>query len=175
MRHIGIALGVSSDTLKGIVRHHLPQQYKFSRKEINIDDSYDGSKLFTTIPGASRVILDSTDPDRHDVIDFLVERHNYLQDQAWKAQNTRHVALDDSIPTAKNYRKHIYFVFKLGEPALLGSKRIPYEYTRISKYPWHMKNGIKNVREKHPGSITILKMVNDPLRVWKKNHSIKMF
>ena len=23
---IGIALGVSSDTLKGIVRHHLPQQ-----------------------------------------------------------------------------------------------------------------------------------------------------
>ena len=31
-----------------------------------------------------------------------------------------------------------------------------------------MKNGIKNFREKHPGSIIILKMVNDPLRVWKK-------
>ena len=137
VRHIGIALGVSS--------------------------------------GASRVILGSTHPDRHHVIDFLVERHNYLQDQAWKAQNTRHVALDDSIATAKNYRKHIYFVFKLGEPALLGSKRIPYEYTRISKYPWHMKNGIKKFREKHPGSIIILKMVNDPLRVWKKNHSITMF
>ena len=86
VRHIGIALGVGSDTLKGIVRHHLPQQYKFSRKEINIDDSYDGSKLFTTIPGACRVILGSKHPDRHDVIDFLVERHNYLQDQAWKAQ-----------------------------------------------------------------------------------------
>ena len=42
--HIGIALGVSFDTLKGIVRNHLPQQYKFSRKEINIDDSYNGSK-----------------------------------------------------------------------------------------------------------------------------------
>ena len=27
--HIGIALGVGSDTLKGIVRHHLPQKYKF--------------------------------------------------------------------------------------------------------------------------------------------------
>ena len=26
VRHIGIALGVSSDTLKGIVRHHLSQQ-----------------------------------------------------------------------------------------------------------------------------------------------------
>ena len=52
-RHISIALGVSSDTLKSIVCHHLPQQYKFSRKEINIDDDYDGSKLFNTIPGAS--------------------------------------------------------------------------------------------------------------------------
>ena len=41
--HIGIALGMSSDTLKGIVHNHLPQQYKFSRKEINIGDSYNGS------------------------------------------------------------------------------------------------------------------------------------
>ena len=38
-----------------------------------------------------------------------------------------------------------------------------------------MENGIKNFREKHPGSIIILKMVNDPLSVWKKNHSITMF
>ena len=82
------------------------------------------------------------------------------------------MALDDSIPTTKNYQKHIYFVFKLGEPTLLGSKKIAYEYARISRYPWHMKNGIKNFREKHPGSIIILKMVNDPLRVRKKNHSI---
>ena len=39
-------------TSKGIVRNHLPQQYKFSRKEITINDSYDGSDLFTTISGA---------------------------------------------------------------------------------------------------------------------------
>ena len=71
VRHIGTALGVGSGTLKGIVRHHLPQQYKLSRKEINIDDSYDGSKLFTTIPGACRVILGSKHHDRHEVIDFL--------------------------------------------------------------------------------------------------------
>ena len=109
VRHIGIALGINSDILKGIVHHHLPQQYKISRKEINIDDSYDGSKLFTTIPGTCRVILCSTHPDQHDVIDFLIERHNHLRDQAWKALKTRHVALDDSIPIAKNYRKHIYF------------------------------------------------------------------
>ena len=71
----------------------------FSRKEINIDDSYDGSKLFIRIPGACRVILRSTHPDRHDVIDFLIKRDNYIQDQAWTAQKTRHVALDHSIPT----------------------------------------------------------------------------
>ena len=29
VHHIGIALDVSSDTLKSIVRYHLPQQYKF--------------------------------------------------------------------------------------------------------------------------------------------------
>ena len=77
------------------------------------------------------------------------------------------MALGNSIPTAKNYREHIYFVFKLGEPELLGSKGIAYEYAHILQYPWHMKNEIKNVREKHPGSIIILKMVNDPLCVWK--------
>ena len=174
VRHIGIALGVRADTLEGIVRHHLPQQYKISRKEIKIGDFYDGSKLFTTIPGACTVILGSKNPDRHDVIDFLVERHNYLQDPAWKAQKTRHVSLDDSILTAKNYRKHIYFVFKLGEPALLGSNRIAYEYACILRHPWHMKNGIKSFCETHPGSIIILKMVNDSLRVWKENHCITM-
>ena len=78
--------------------------------------------LFTTIPGACRVILVSTHPNRHDVIDFLVGRHIYLQDQAWEAQKTRHVTLDNSIPTPKHYREHIYFVFKLVEPALLESK-----------------------------------------------------
>ena len=85
----------SSHTLKGIVRHHLPQQYKFSRKEIDIDESYDASKLFTTIPGACMVILGSKDTDQHGVIDFLVERHNYLQDQAWKhkKQGMRHLKI----------------------------------------------------------------------------------
>ena len=62
VHHIGISLGVSSDKLKGKVRNHLPQQYKFARKEINIGDSHDGSKLFTTIPGVCRVI-GSTHPD----------------------------------------------------------------------------------------------------------------
>ena len=75
------------------------------------------------------------------------------------------MALDDSIPTTKNYQKHIYFVFKLGEPTLLGSKKIAYEYASISRSPCHMKNEIKNFREKHPGSMIVLKMVNDPLRV----------
>ena len=34
VRHFGIALGVSSDTLTGIVRHHLPPQYKFQEKKL---------------------------------------------------------------------------------------------------------------------------------------------
>ena len=85
VRHIGIESGVGPDTLKGMAHYHLPQQYTFSIKEVNIDDSYDGCKLFTTISSACRIIVGSTHPGRHDVIDFLVERHNYLQDQAWKA------------------------------------------------------------------------------------------
>ena len=86
------------------MRHHLFQQYKSWRKEVNIDNSYDGSKLFTTIPGACRVTSGSAHPARHDVVDFLVERHNYLQDQVWKEQKARHLVLDDSIPAAKNYQ-----------------------------------------------------------------------
>ena len=121
------------------------------------------------------MILGSTHPDWHDVLDFLVERHTYLQVQAWKAQKARHVALDDSILTSKHYRRHVYFVFKLGEPALLGSKKIVYEYECISRYLWHMKNWIKNFCKNHPGSIIILKMVNDPSRVWNENHSITTF
>ena len=49
MHHIGIVLGSSFDTLKGKVRKHSPQQNKFLRKEIDIDISYDGYKLFTTM------------------------------------------------------------------------------------------------------------------------------
>ena len=82
------------------------------------------------------------------------------------------MALEHSIPTAKHYWGPAYLVFKLGEPVLLGSKKIAYEYASISRYPWHMKNEIKNFRKSHPGSIFILKMVNDPLRLWKENHSI---
>ena len=95
-----------------------------------------------------RVILGSTHPDRYDVLDFLVERHNHLQDQVWKSQKAKNRALNNIIPVAKNYREHIYFVYfvlKLAE------------------------------REKHPGSIIIFKMVNDPLFVWKEDQSITLF
>ena len=85
-----------------------------------------------------------------------------------ESTNKKACSTCDSMFIANNYRKDIYFVFKLGELALLGSKKTPYEYARISRYPWHMKNRIKNFRENHSGSTIILKMVNDPLRVWKK-------
>ena len=33
----------------------------------------------------------------------------------------------------------------------------------------------QNIRKKDPESITILKMVNDPLRMWKENNGITIF
>ena len=45
----------------------------------------------------------------------------------------------------------------------------------IHLFPWHIKIGIKDFCEKHPGSIIIPEMVNDALRVWKESHSITMF
>ena len=38
-----------------------------------------------------------------------------------------------------------------------------------------MKNGIIKLREKHPGSTIVLKMVSDPFCVWKENQSITLF
>ena len=177
VRSIGHALGVNRDTLKGIVRNHLPKQYKYSRKEIGIDTSYDGSKLFTTIPGACRVILGSTHPDRHDVLDFLIDRHNFLQKEVWKSQKKAIPVLDDSIPVgnAKDYREHINFVFKLGQPVVLGREKVTYEYACLSRYRRNMKTAIQQFREKHPGSVVILKMANNPLYVWRKNRSILSF
>ena len=78
------------------------------------------------------------------------------------------MALDDSIPILKHFGEHIYFLFKLGQPALLGSKKIAYEYARISRYPWHMKNGIKTFHKKHPGYIFILKRYMIPCVCGKK-------
>lgn len=88
MRHNVITLCISSNTLQGIVHNHLQQKVlKFYGKEIGIDISYDGSKLFTTIQLNTwvKIILGSTHPHRYDVFDFLIERDNHLQDQAWQA------------------------------------------------------------------------------------------
>lgn len=68
MHLIGIALGVTSDTLKSIARNHFPQQYKFSRKKIDIGISYDGPKLFTAIPGAYKVKLTLPQPDKYEYL-----------------------------------------------------------------------------------------------------------
>lgn len=57
MHQINIALGVNSVILKEIVYNYLSQQYKFYGKEIDIDIFYDGSKLFTKVPGICRVIF----------------------------------------------------------------------------------------------------------------------
>lgn len=107
VRDILIASGASPDTLKGIVHNNLPHQYKCSITEIGISGSYYGYKYFTVIPTTCRLILVLIHCDKYGVLDFLVERHKHLQDQAWEAQKTEHVVLDDSIAIAKNYREHI--------------------------------------------------------------------
>ena len=111
VRDILIVSSASPDTLKGIVHNNLPHQYKCSIKEIGISGSYYGSKFFTVIPTTCRLILVLIHcdkyGDRYGVLDFLVERHKHLQDQAREAQKTEHVVLDDSIAIAKNYREHI--------------------------------------------------------------------
>ena len=61
--HISVALGVSSDSIKGILCNYLSPQYKFFRKEICIDISYEDFKLSTTIPAHWRVILSLTHLD----------------------------------------------------------------------------------------------------------------
>ena len=66
-------------------------------------------------------------------------------------------------------------MFKLGDPALLGSKKIGYEDALISRYSWYIKNGIKNFHEKHPRSIIILQMVNSHLCVLKKIIALQCF
>ena len=40
---------------------------------------------YNPIPGSYKVILGSAHSHRYDVLDFLVEKHKHLQDQAWQA------------------------------------------------------------------------------------------
>ena len=98
LNYIGIASGVSSDTLKDTAHNQLLLKCKFSRKEIGINISHDSSKLFTTIPRTCSVVMGSAYLARYDVLDFHVESfswHNHLQEQAWEKQKKEHVALDE--------------------------------------------------------------------------------
>ena len=160
VKNIGISLGVNNITLKGIIRNHLPSDLRYSRTYIGLDIPYGGAKLFTTITGACRVILGSTHPDKFDVLDFLIERHDQLLDHIWQANKKELVTLDDSI--SPNYYKDLHFVFKLDKP-ILSSKQVAYQYACLRRHAKEMKHSIKKFREKHPGSVIILKLVNDPL------------
>ena len=84
VHQIGVALGVSSDALKDTV--HYLSNIRFQEK-IGIDISH--GLLFTVIPGACRVILGSIHPNRYDILKFLLDKHNSLQDQTWESQKKR--------------------------------------------------------------------------------------
>ena len=66
-------------------------------------------------------------------------------------------------------------MFKLGEPALLGSKGLLMNMHTCRDILGIWKMELKTFVKKHFGSIIILKMVNDPLRVWKENHCITIY
>ena len=58
-------------------------------------------KTRSIVSKASRVMLVwkeieiSAHPDRHEIFDFVVKKHSYLQDQIWEAQKTDHMTLVD--------------------------------------------------------------------------------
>ena len=77
--------------------HHLPQNINFQENKLILMTLMMTLNYSRQYLGTCRVILGLKHPDPLNVIDFLVERHNYLQDQAWKSQETSYVAFDDSM------------------------------------------------------------------------------
>ena len=94
------ALGIISDTLKGIASNHFPQRYKFLRKEMVLISLMMAPNC--SLQYLKRVGLRSTHLDRYDVLKLLLERHNHVQDQAWEKKKTEQLPLKHSIPVVKS-------------------------------------------------------------------------
>ena len=172
VQKIGTALGISTDSLKALVRNHLPTDLRLSREYIGLDIPHDGAKVFTTITGACRLILASKHPDRFEVLDFLLNRHDELQDRLWNLSKVEYPTLDDSIPQIKRSDR-LHFIFELSEPFI--HKQIQYKYACLRRYSRDMKHAIKQFRDKHPNSRILLKLINDPLPLWLSNRSISCY
>ena len=71
-------------------------------KKIGTNISYEDSKLLTTMPGDCRVKLSWVHSDKYNFLTFFLCKKE-------------HVALGYSIPAARNYWKHLCFLFILGD------------------------------------------------------------
>ena len=172
VKKIGEALEMKRTNFKALVQNHLPEHLRLSRSYIGLDISYERSKVFTTIAGACRLILASKHPDRFEVLEFLLNRHDQLQDKLWKLTKVEPPTLDDSVPEGDR-RDYIYFIYELKEPVI--HKTIEYNYLCARRCRGDMKQYVKSLKKKYPDSRLILKLINDPLRLWEKNRCIRCY
>ena len=170
IKKIGEALDMTHTNFKALVQNHLPEHLRMSRSYIGLDISYERSKIFTTIAGACRLILASKHPDRFEVLDFLLDRHDQLQDELWKVTKVEPPTLDDSVPEGEK-RDFLYFIYELGEP--FTHKNVEYNYMCVCRRRRDMKRHVKTLKKTHPNSRLILKLVNDPIRLWEQMRSIQ--
>ena len=63
------------------------------------------------------MILTSKHPDRFDVLEFLLDRHDHLQNKLWKLTKVEPPTLDDNVPEG-DIRDYIYFIYKLRKPVV---------------------------------------------------------
>ena len=183
VKDIGLALGVDKNTLNAIVRNHLPKELKLNKKDIDLDIAFHRFKLFTTITGACRVILGSTHPNKFEVIDYILQRHDDLEDKVLILEGkTKKEAtpIDNDIPQEieNKYRTTLYSILKLKTPVVQSRKKITFHYYCISCRAADVKRSIKRFQEKHEDSKLLLRMVcngSEPLRVWEKARSITRF
>ena len=172
VKKIGEALEMPCANFKALVQNHLPKHLCLSRTFIGLDISYERSKTFTTIAGACRLILASKHPDRFEVLEFLLDRHGQLQDDLWRVTKVEPPTLDDSVPEGKR-GDYVYFIFELGKPKV--HKEVAYNYMCARRVRCDMKRYVRSIREKYPDIRLVLKLINDPVRLWGENRSIACY
>ena len=165
VKKIGEAVEMTRANFKAHVQNHLPEHYRLSRSCIGLDISYERSKVFTIIAGACRLILTSKHPDRFDVLEFLLDRHDHLQNKLWKLTKVEPPTLDDRVPEG-NRRDYIYFIYELRE--LVVHKQVEYNYMCARRCRGDMKQYVKSLKKKYLDSRLILKHIDNAFKGFRK-------
>ena len=64
-------------------------------------------------------------------------------------------------------RDYIYFTYVLREPVVY--KQVEYDYMCAPRCRGDMKQYVNSLKKKYPDSRLILKLIDDPLRLWEEN------